>query len=499
MESKKNLSVVIIGAGPAGLSAAYELAAHNVKSIVLEKDYKYVGGLARTMNYKGFRFDIGGHRFFSKNKEIEDLWKKILGKDFLVKKRLSRIYYRGKFYYYPLKLFNVLANLGLLSLVSVSLSYVWVKTFPIKTESSFEEWVSNRFGRKLYAIFFKTYTEKVWGTDPSKISADWAAARIQNFTLRAIITNLFFRRNGGVIKTLINQFRYPKYGPGMLWERIKKIVEKRGSGVILGSEVVSIECVGNKVNNLKTMTNGKIMRVYGTHFLSSMPLCDLIRKLKPTPPALVLKAAENLKFRDFLVVMLVINKSKLFGDQWIYIHDPNVQVARIQNFKNWSKFMIPDAKTTSLGFEYFCSKTDKLWGLDDRDLIRQAASELEFLGLAGSKDVVDGKVVRVENAYPVYDKGYQKRVDIIRNYLRRFDNLQIIGRGGMHKYNNQDHAMMTGLLAARNVMGGRFNLWQVDADAMYLEDGAKPNNAKGRLIPAELSQQIDFRFGQLQD
>src|SRR3990167_308158 len=294
MKTDDKFPVIIVGAGPAGLTAAYELTDHGFKAVVLEKDPKYVGGLARTINYKGFRFDIGGHRFFSKNKEIEDLWKKILGKDFLVKKRLSRIYYRGKFYYYPLKLFNVLANLGLLSLVSVSLSYIWIKTFPIKNESSFEDWVSNRFGRKLYTIFFKTYTKKVWGIDPSKISADWATARIQNFTFRDIITNLFFRRKGEVMKTLINRFKYPKYGPGMLWDRVKRIIEKKGSRVILGSEVISIECIGNKVTNLNTMINGERVRVYGTQFLSSMPLSDLIRRIKPTPSALVLKAAESL-------------------------------------------------------------------------------------------------------------------------------------------------------------------------------------------------------------
>ena len=483
MKTDDKFPVIIVGAGPAGLTAAYELTDHGFKAVVLEKDPKYVGGLARTINYKGFRFDIGGHRFFSKNKEIEDLWKKILGKDFLVKKRLSRIYYRGKFYYYPLKLFNVLANLGLGSLISVSLSYIWIKTFPIKNESSFEDWVSNRFGRKLYTIFFKTYTKKVWGIDPSKISADWATARIQNFTFRDIITNLFFRRKGEVMKTLINRFKYPKYGPGMLWDRVKRIIEKKGSRVILGSEVISIECIGNKVTNLNTMINGERVRVYGTQFLSSMPLSDLIRRIKPTPSALVLKAAESLKFRDYLVVMLVVNKSKLFGDQWIYIHDPSVQVARIQNYKNWSQFMVPDAKTTCLGLEYFCSKTDKLWNLSDKDLIKQASGELEYLGLAESRNVVGGKVVRVENAYPIYDKGYQSKINIVRNYLRRLDNLQVIGRGGMHKYNNQDHAMMTGILAAKNVIEKRFDLWKVSVDAKYTEKTESEGNFGLRSVP----------------
>src|SRR3990167_6569350 len=451
MKREKIFPVVIIGAGPAGLSAAYELALQNIKTLVLEKDPKYVGGLAKTLNYKGFRFDIGGHRFFSKNKEIENLWNKILGRDLLLKKRLSRIFYRKKFFHYPLQPLNALVNLGFLTAIGVFASYVLARVFPIKNEHSFEDWVVNRFGRRLYTIFFKTYTEKVWGIPCNKISKDWAAQRIRD-----------------------------------LWLKVKEIIEDHSSSVLLGSPAVSVLHNGKKITSVIVEREGSKINILGDHFISSMPLVELINCLNPKPPSRVLHVAQNLKYRDFLLVVVVIAKKNLFPDQWIYIHDPNVRVGRIQNFKNWSDLMVPKSDLTCLGLEYFCSKKDELWNKADDKIIEIAVKELEFLGFINKTEVLSRKVIRVTEAYPVYDRGYLSKVQIIRKYLQNFTNLQVVGRNGMHKYNNQDHAMMTGLLAARNIMGGKFDLWRVTSDAVYDDKKGKVVTVGERLTPKRL-------------
>ena len=488
MKRKKTFPVVIIGAGPAGLTAAYELSAHNCKSLVVEKDSKYVGGLAKTMRFKGFRFDIGGHRFFSKNREIENLWTEILGKEMLVKKRLSRIFYKKKFFDYPLKPLNALKNLGVWVSITVCLSYIWVRFFPIKNERSFEDWVTNRFGKKLYTIFFKNYTEKVWGIPANQISADWAAQRIRGLSLKEVLINAFFgqKKEKEIIKTLTTRFRYPKLGPGMFWEKVKKIIETKSSQVLLGSEVISVNHDLKKVASLSVESNNRRVKFYGDHFISSMPLADLITCFNPEPPNQVLNAAKALKYRDFLIVVLIISKKQLFSDQWIYIHDPEVHVGRIQNFKNWSRFMVLKSEMTCLGLEYFCSSKDDLWNKTDDKIIEIAVKELEFLGLIDKTEVLSGKVIRVPKAYPVYDKEYLSRVNVIKNYLQNFKNLQVVGRNGMHKYNNQDHAMMTGLLAARNILGGTFNLWRINTDAEYAEEERITKTTGERLVPERL-------------
>ncbi|KKS04514.1 FAD-dependent oxidoreductase [Candidatus Curtissbacteria bacterium RIFCSPLOWO2_02_41_11] len=488
MKRKKTFPVVIIGAGPAGLTAAYELSAHNCKSLVVEKDSKYVGGLAKTMRFKGFRFDIGGHRFFSKNREIENLWTEILGKEMLVKKRLSRIFYKKKFFDYPLKPLNALKNLGVWVSITVCLSYIWVRFFPIKNERSFEDWVTNRFGKKLYTIFFKNYTEKVWGIPAKEISADWAAQRIRGLSLKEVLINAFFgqKKEKEIIKTLTTRFRYPKLGPGMFWEKVKKIIETKSSQVLLGSEVISVNHDLKKVASLSVESNNRRVKFYGDHFISSMPLADLITCFNPEPPNQVLNAAKALKYRDFLIVVLIISKKQLFSDQWIYIHDPEVHVGRIQNFKNWSRFMVLKSEMTCLGLEYFCSSKDDLWNKTDDKIIEIAVKELEFLGLIDKTEVLSGKVIRVPKAYPVYDKEYLSRVNVIKNYLQNFKNLQVVGRNGMHKYNNQDHAMMTGLLAARNILGGTFNLWRINTDAEYAEEERITKTTGERLVPERL-------------
>lgn len=465
MRLKGKKQVVILGAGPAGLGAAYELAKNNVKSLLIEKDREYVGGLAKTIKYKRFKFDLGGHRFYSNNKVIESIWSEILGKDFLVKKRLSRIYYNKKFYDYPLKPFDALFKLGFFETTKVLSSYIFIKIFPRKDVLTFENWVVNRFGVKLYTIFFKTYTEKVWGIPGNMISSDWAAQRIQGLSLKVAIFNAFLGKQGGEFKTLNSKFRYPKYGPGMLWERVGKIIEKRGSKVLMGTEVVCLKHNNQRLTSTIVKKGDKKTEIFAESYICSIALSDLVFCLKPKAPKKILTAAKGLKYRDFLIVIIIIKKKKVFVDQWIYIHDPRVKVARIQNFKNWSDSMTP-ANFSCLGLEYFCSSQEELWNTDDKKIIENAISELNILGLVDTENIVEGKVYRVEKAYPVYDKGYLAKLKTIKSYLSGFTNLQVVGRNGMHRYNNQDHSMLTGILAAKNIMGGKFDLWMTEVDEL---------------------------------
>jgi protoporphyrinogen oxidase len=466
-------NVVIIGAGPAGLTAAYELAKAGIPAVILEKD-SVVGGIARTANYKGYRFDIGGHRFFTKVTLVEQMWKEVLGSDLIRRPRLSRIYYRGKFYYYPLRAFNALFNLGLLETFWCLASYARARLFPQKPEDDFAAWVTNRFGRRLFEIFFKTYTEKVWGIPCTEIQAEWAAQRIKGLSLTAAIKNALFGQAGQskdqVIKTLIDEFDYPRHGPGMMWERTAKLVEKRGSRVIFQAPVERIYWREGAVEAVEA--GGRIYPC--THLISSMPVRELLEALSPTPSEELLRAAQDLHYRDFLTVALVVNKPELFPDNWIYVHDAEVQLGRIQNFTSWSPEMVPDATREScLGLEYFCFEGDGLWTTPDRDLIELGKRELAQLGLVQPADVTDGAVVRMPKAYPVYDGGYEPAMRQVREFLPRVPNLQLTGRNGMHRYNNQDHSMLTAMLAARNILGSRFDLWQVNVEQEYHEEGGE--------------------------
>jgi protoporphyrinogen oxidase len=395
--------VVIIGAGPAGLTAAYVLSKAGVQSIVLEKD-QTVGGIARTVNYKNYYFDIGGHRFFTKVKSVENIWKEVLGEDLLRRHRLSRIYYNKKYFYYPLRPLNTLLGLGIWNSILIFFSYLTSQLFLSKQEETFEQWVSNRFGKRLYEIFFRTYTEKVWGISCNEISAEWAGQRVKGLSLMTALKHAILRNQSGhqdkkeVIKTLIDEFDYPKWGPGMMWEAMAESIQKNGSQVCLGKEVEGIRWSGNKVEALEVKGNGQIELLHGTDFISSMPLREALQKFKPEVPKEVLDAANDLKYRDFLTVALIIGKPNLFPDTWIYIHDPEVKVGRIQNFKNWSPFMVPDPNKTCLGLEYFCFEGDRLWNMPDDELIELAKRELETLGLANKNDVEDGKVVRMPKA-----------------------------------------------------------------------------------------------------
>ena len=468
--------VAIIGGGPAGLTAAYELSRKGVPCVVLEQD-GMVGGLARTVEYKGFRFDLGGHRFFTKAAVVNTLWRSMLGDDYLRRPRLSRIYYRGRFFHYPLRPLNIVINLGPLTMASVLASYVWAKIRPVRPEQSFADWVSNRFGRRLYRIFFKTYTEKVWGIPCERISSQWAAQRIRGLSIRTALLDMFKLGNGPTVKTLIQEFEYPRLGPGQMWEAFRDRIEAGGGRVELNTRVTGVRHDGRRVDALEIEQNGTRRIQLVSHVLSSMPLRELIEAFHPTVPTDVAEAASRLQYRDFLTVALIIDEPHMFDDNWIYIHDDRVRVGRIQNFKNWSPAMVPDPTKTCLGLEYFCNEDDDLWRMADADLVRLATREVESIGLVRAGTVEDGTVVRNEKAYPVYDDGYAEAIDVIVPYLRTFENLQPVGRNGMHKYNNQDHSMLTALLAVSNFEGAAHDIWAVNSDSEYLEESADPSVA----------------------
>jgi protoporphyrinogen oxidase len=459
--------IVIIGAGPAGLTTAYELVEQGIRPVVLEKGDK-VGGIARTEVYKGYRFDIGGHRFYTKVQEVQRLWERMLGKDFKRVPRLSRIYYRKHFYQYPLNLLNTISNLGLEESFRILLSYLKWQWRPHPEEQTFEQWVINRFGGRLYKKFFKTYTEKVWGIPCDRIQAEWAAQRIKGLSLATAVFNALFGFNK--TKTLINEFQYPVLGPGMMWERFKEFVEQRGGQVQLDSPVLKVIRAKNRITSIIIRHQGRVTGIAGEQFISTMPLTELVAALDPPAPDEVIHAARQLNFRALIVVGLIINRADLFPDNWIYVHSPDVKVGRIQNPKNWSADLVPDLRKTSLGMEYFCTEGDAIWTMSDVDLIELATREIASLGLTDIKNVEDGVVFRQPKAYPVYDMDYRQHLQVIRQFLSTIENLQTIGRNGMHRYNNQDHSMVTGMLAVQNMQGAGHDLWDVNTDRTYYEE-----------------------------
>ena len=467
--------VVVIGAGPAGLTAAYELGKAGVPSTVLEGT-DTVGGISRTVEREGWRFDIGGHRFFTKVPEVEALWHEILPEDqFLLRPRMSRIFYRGKLYDYPLKATNALGNLGIIEAVRCVLSYVLVRIRPPKDQSNFEGWVAARFGWRLYRIFFKTYTEKVWGVPATEIQADWAAQRIKNLSLFSAIKNaLLPKRNQKEIASLIEEFQYPKYGPGMMWETCRDLVVAQGSTVHMET----------KVNRIERDTDGAVavtaagQRFPAGHVVSSMPISSLVRVMDPPAPAAVLEAANDLRYRDFLTVAIVVPERFSFPDNWIYIHQPDVRVGRVQNFGSWSPFLIKDGRTC-LGMEYFVNQGDDLWSMPDSELVAFATKEITQLGLITGDVVEAGYVVRMPKAYPVYDEFYAKNVDTIRDWIAaEVPNVHPVGRNGMHRYNNADHSMMTAMLTAQNILGAtpQHDVWNVNVEEDYHEEQRTPKS-----------------------
>lgn len=469
--TKLKADVVIIGAGPTGLTAAYQLDKVGKQTVIFEKG-RIVGGIARTENYKGYGIDIGGHRFYTKVDEVEGMWHEVLGDDFLRRNRLSRIYYNHKFFYYPIRFFDALSKLGPVESVRVGLSYLWARIRPYPQEANFEEWVSNRFGKRLYEIFFKTYTEKVWGMPCTEIKAEWAAQRIKGLSLTTAIRNALFSSQSGAVKTLINAFYYPRRGPGMLWTRVKELIEANDHRLVLEADVVELQMNGKRVNQIVASTPNGPVSASGDHFISSMPVSELILKMKPAPPPDVVEAAHRLTYRDFLTVALIIRQEEIFPDNWIYVHSPDVTVGRIQNFRNWSPDMIPGSRsdTTCIGLEYFCNEGDDLWQMTDLDLVALGRRELALLGLVAEEDVVDGIVFRQPKAYPIYMGEYRAYLKTIKAYLNTIDNLQTAGRNGLHMYNNQDHSMLTAMLAVKNIMGEQHDLWSVNTERSYYEE-----------------------------
>ena len=418
--SQKDKNVVIIGAGPAGLTAAYQLCKASVPSTILEKDTVF-GGLSRTVNYKGYLFDIGGHRFFTKVKAVEDIWREVLPKeDFLRRPRLSRIYYKKKFYHYPLQGLEALFNLGLWNSFLILMSYIQAQLRPEK-EETFDQWVSNRFGKRLFKIFFEAYTEKVWGIPCTEITAEWAAQRIKDLSLLTAIKNLLPKIHNKdktrLIRTLIEEFDYPKRGPGMMWETMADIVQGRGASILLGADVKRIYWTQGTIESIEIGMNQEKEIIHGSDFISSMPIRELVQKLDRSVPIDVLRAAESLHDRDFITVALIIDRRDLFRDNWLYIHDPGVRLGRIQNFKNWSPFMVADANKTCLGLEYFCFEGDGLWTMSDEELIELGKKELIALQLVTAAEIEEGVVVRVPKAYPVYDTGYKESLLVVREFL----------------------------------------------------------------------------------
>lgn len=473
-------SFVVIGAGPAGLAAAHALVRAGHAPLVLERNAS-VGGLARTESYRGFHFDLGGHRFFTKVPEVDALWRDILGADLERRPRLSRIYYEGRFFEYPLRPWNALRGLGPLEALLVALSYLRWQIRPYEPEDTFEQWVTNRFGRRLFRTFFESYTEKVWGVSCRELKAEWAAQRIKDLSFWTAVRGMFAKPRR-TITTLIEEFHYPRLGPGMMWRAFRSEIEGRGGRVATEREVVAIERDGARVRSVVTRNAGGCERHVGTDFISSMPITDLVARVDPPAPERVRAAAARLAHRAFVTVCLVVDAADLFPDNWIYVHDPAVRVGRIQNFKNWSPAMVPDLGKTSLGLEYFCTEGDELWAMSDDDLVALATREVAAIGLAGAEQVEDGCVVRVGHAYPVYDSTYREHLQTVRAWVGELVNLQTIGRNGLHRYDNQDHAMLTGLLAVRNAVAGERNdVWSVNTEQEYHEERVEPGAPADRV------------------
>lgn len=507
---------IIMGAGPAGLTAALEMLTNtDIVPLVLEKS-TYMGGLSRTINYNGNRLDIGGHRFFSKSDRVMNWWLNILpieqdhssaseityhrasrsidrfergpsanasDKVMLLRNRKSRIYFLGQLFDYPISISrDTIRKLGLLRTAKIGLSYAISAAAPIREVENLEQFFINRFGRELYLTFFKEYTEKVWGQRCCEISAEWGEQRIKGLSVVKAINHFFKRRDGigdvaqkDTETSLIERFLYPKFGPGQMWEEVSRLVREKGGVILTETEATGLQVLGNRITGVtaKDLKTGKDLMFEGDFVMSTLPVKELMRALKTDVPAAVLHVSDNLPYRDFITVGLLANKlkvrdsgasvSELISDNWIYIQEPGVKAGRVQIFNNWSPYLVHDPGKVWLGVEYFCYESDDLWKLSDHKMAALATKELHDIGILDSTDVVDGCVFRMPKAYPAYF-GVYKDFDRVRNYLDGFENLFVVGRNGMHKYNNQDHAMLTAMLAVENMASGRTgknNLWTV--------------------------------------
>jgi protoporphyrinogen oxidase len=466
--------IVIVGAGPAGLTAAFQLQKSGVRCTVLEAGDQ-VGGISRTVERDGWRFDIGGHRFFTKVGPVEALWHEILpDEDFLMRPRKSRIFYDGKYFDYPLKASNALKNLGIVEAFLCVASYAWARVRPPKDQTNYEGWLVARFGWRLYRTFFKTYTEKVWGIPVSQMPADWAAQRVKGLSLGNAIVNAFMpRRNQKEITSLIEEFQYPKYGPGMMWEVCRDKVVAAGSDVAMGAVVTDIRHADGRAQTVVAQHADRTKSEYPcTEVISSMPISELIEAMDPPAPDHVRTAAADLRYRDFITVALVVSADKVpWTDNWIYIHDPSVRTMRIQNFGSWSPFLVKEGRNV-LGLEYTVRFGDSSWMAPDEQLIEDAKKELSHLGLVGYADVEAGFVVRQPKAYPIYDDRYEANVQVLRGWLAAHtSNVHPVGRNGMFRYNNQDHSMYTAMLTVDNIVSGTsHDVWSVNVDEDYHEE-----------------------------
>ncbi len=464
--------VVVLGGGPAGLTAGYLLAKQGKPVIVLEAGAQ-VGGLARTEVRDGYRFDLGGHRFFTKVKEVDDLWHEIMKEEFLRRPRQSRIYWNNKFLEYPLQGMDVIRKLGPVELIRCGLSYLWAAVKPKGREDTFEQWVSNRFGKRLYRHFFKTYTEKLWGVSTDEIRAEWAAQRIKGLSFFSAAKSAFLGNEGDKIKSLISEFNYPRFGPGQMWEQMTEDIRAQGGEVRLNAPATRLGIDPGSARVVEVVAGGETLSP--SYVISSLPLRTTVGITHPEAPVDVRDAARGLRYRDFLTVALVIEGEDLFPDNWIYIHQPGVRVLRIQNFRSWSPWMVPNDRDASIGMEYFCFEGDELWTMDDGDLVAMATREIQQLGLGRADNVKMGFVVRVSKAYPMYDVEYAERVQTIRGWLASIDNLVQVGRNGLHRYNNSDHSMLTAMRAVDNILlGTNHDIWSVNAESVYHEEDVEP-------------------------
>jgi protoporphyrinogen oxidase len=459
-------TTLVLGGGPAGLTAGYLLGKRDRDVLVLEAEDQ-VGGLAKTVERDGYRFDLGGHRFFTKALEVDDLWHEVLGDEFLRRPRMSRIYWNKKYLDYPLRGPDVIKKLGPIELARCMGSYLAAAARPKGEEASLEQWVTNRFGRRLFELFFQSYNEKVWGVPASEIRAEWAAQRIKGLSFFSAARAAFFGNRGNKIKSLISEFNYPRYGPGQMWDAMTDAIRTQGGEVLLSAPVTRLELAGSRVVEVEA---GDATYTLPEAVISSLPLREVVRMVSPAAPQHVVDAADGLRYRDFLTVALVVDGEDLFPDNWIYIHEPGVRVGRIQNFRSWSPWMVPDPSKACVGMEYFCFAGDDLWSMDDDGLVALAADELERLQLAPKSKVERGYAIRVPKAYPIYDADYAERVQVIRGWLDGIDNLQQVGRNGLHRYNNSDHSMLTAMRAVDNLLSGaEHDIWAVNAESVYHE------------------------------
>ena len=466
MTNENSQTTLVLGGGPAGLTAAYLLGQAGADTIVLEAEDQ-VGGLAKTVEVDGYRFDLGGHRFFTKSVEVDTLWHEVLGDEFLLRPRMSRIYWNKRYLDYPLRGPDVIRKLGPVELTRCMGSYLRAASRRNKIDDSFEDWVSNRFGRRLFELFFKSYTEKLWGVPTTEIRAEWAAQRIKGLSFFSAAKAAFFGNKGNKVKSLISEFHYPRFGPGQMWEAMSDAIEDDGGEVRTDAPVERLELAGDRIVEVEA---GGISYTLPDAVISSLPLRTVVELTSPPPPDEVREAARGLRYRDFLTVALVVDGEDLFPDNWIYIHEPGVRVGRIQNYRSWSPWMVPDPDKACVGLEYFCFAGDDLWTMDDDALVELAARELEQLGLAARSKVERGFVTRVPKAYPIYDTDYAARVATIRRWLDQIDNLQQVGRNGLHRYNNSDHSMLTAMRAVDNLLAGaHHDIWEVNAESVYHE------------------------------